>query len=246
MAARACENQNVLPEVIGEANNGKRLARRHHCGLSQVDRSRVHPVAGRPRTLYISDFGRPLPRHRGCKMPGLLEPNRATIMDFGSITTAVGSLKAAGELAKGLIGLKSDAEVQAKAIELNQKIIDAQHQIFAANAAQTSLLERIRDMEAEIAHMNDWGTQKQRYKLAAPFSGCMVYALQKSMSDGETPHYLCTTCFHKGQPTILQGRETHGPGRSTAVYYCPTCKSEAKTQWSNVTAPQYFEDIKQG
>jgi hypothetical protein len=62
-------------------------------------------------------------------------------MDFGSITAAVGSLKAAGEIAKGLIGLKSDAEVQAKAIELNQKIIDAQHQIFAANTAQTSLLE---------------------------------------------------------------------------------------------------------
>jgi hypothetical protein len=164
-------------------------------------------------------------------------------MDFGSITAAVGSLKAAGEIAKGLIGLKSDAEVQAKAIELNQKIIDAQHQIFEANAAQSSLLERLRDLEGQLARMHDWDAQKQRYRLAAPFSGCMVYALQKSMSDDETAHYLCTACFQKGQRSILQGKQTHGPGRPSAVYYCPSCKSDAKTQWTNVTPPQYFEEI---
>jgi Zn finger protein HypA/HybF involved in hydrogenase expression len=164
-------------------------------------------------------------------------------MDFGSITAAVGSLKAAGEIAKGLIGLKSGAEVQAKAIELNQKIIDAQHQIFAANAAQTSLLQQIRELEAEIARMNDWDTQKQRYKLAAPFPGCMVYALQKSMSDGEPAHYLCAACFKKGQPSILQGKE---PGAMrNAFYRCPECESEAASEYRNVTAPQYFEDIKQ-
>jgi hypothetical protein len=164
-------------------------------------------------------------------------------MDFGSITAAVGSLKAAGEIAKGLIGLKSDAEVQAKAIELNQKIIDAQHQIFAANAAQTSLLERIRELEAEITRMNDWATQKLRYKLATPFPGCMVYALQKSVSDGEPAHYLCTSCFQKGQPSILQGKEA-GAMRNS-YYYCPVCKSEASSQWRNVSPPEYFEKIKQ-
>jgi hypothetical protein len=163
----------------------------------------------------------------------------------GSITAAVGSLKAAGDIAKGLISLKTTTEVQAKAIELNEKIIDAQHQIFAANAAQTTLLERVRELEVDLARINDWKTQKLRYKLAAPFIGCMVYALQKSMSDGEPAHYLCTACFQRGHRSILQGRETNGPGRSTAVYYCFACKAEAKTQWGNVSPPQYFEDIKQ-
>src|ERR1700721_2101383 len=111
------------------------------------------------------------------------EPEQSNIMDFGSITAAVGSLKAAGGIAKGLIGLKSDAEVQAKAIELNQKIIDAQHQIFEANAAQSSLLEKVRELESQLTRLHDWEAQKQHYKLAAPFVGCMVYALRKSLSD---------------------------------------------------------------
>jgi len=167
-------------------------------------------------------------------------------MDMGSITAAVGSLKAAGEIAKGLINLKTTTDVQAKAIELNQKIIDAQHQIFAANAAQSNLVEQIRELESQMTRMIDWAAQKQRYKLAAPFIGCMVYALQKSMSEGETPHYLCTSCFQKGQPSILQGKEGRQGLGIRAVYYCPVCKSEAMTGWNNVSPPQYFEDIKQG
>jgi hypothetical protein len=165
-------------------------------------------------------------------------------MDMGSITAAVGSLKAAGDIAKGLISLKTTTEVQTKAIELNEKIIDAQHQIFAANAAQSNLLERIRDLESQLARLHDWDSQKQRYKLAAPFVGCMVYALQKSMSDGETAHYLCTACFQKGQPSILQAKEA-GSMRNS-YYCCPVCKSEASSQYRNVTPPGYFEDIKQG
>jgi hypothetical protein len=166
-------------------------------------------------------------------------------MDLGSITAAVSSLKVAGDIAKGLISLKTASEVQAKAIELNGAIIDAQHQIFAANAAQSALLERVRELEGQLARMQNWDTQKKRYKLAAPFPGCMVYALQKTSSDGEPAHYLCASCYQKGQAAILQGRETNGPGRSTAVYLCFTCKSEAKTEWGNVTPPQFFEDIKQ-
>jgi hypothetical protein len=38
MAALALERQHVLPEVIGEAHDGERLARRHHPGrLSRGD-----------------------------------------------------------------------------------------------------------------------------------------------------------------------------------------------------------------
>jgi hypothetical protein len=168
-------------------------------------------------------------------------------MDMGSITAAVGSLKVAGEIAQGLITLKTTTEVQAKAIELNHKIIDAQHQIFAANAAQTTLVERIRELETQIAQMRDWDTQKQRYKLASPFPGCMVYALQKAMSEGQPAHYLCVACYQRGEPSILQGREGRQSkeGRSHSVYYCsnPACRSEAMTQWWNVVKPEYFEDV---
>lgn len=167
-------------------------------------------------------------------------------MDIGSIAAAVNSLKVAGDIAKGLLSLHTAAEVQSKAVELNQQIIEAQHQIFAANAAQTALFERIRDLEGQLARMKDWEAQKQRYVLAAPFAGCMVYALKKDMSNGEPAHYLCVACFQKGERSILQGMEQPGGGRRSAYYLCPRreCGSQAVTQWSNVSPPEYFEDIK--
>ena len=168
-------------------------------------------------------------------------------MDLGSITAAFGSVKAVGEIAKGLISLHTTAEVQAKAIELNSQIIDAQQQIFSAQATQTELVNRVRELEGQIAGMKDWDAQKKRYKLAAPFPGCMVYALQKSMSGGEPPHYLCTSCYEKGQRSILQGKQGPVPkaGIRHSLYVCPNlgCRAEAVTPWVNVIAPQYSEDL---
>jgi hypothetical protein len=168
-------------------------------------------------------------------------------MDMGSISAAVTSLRLAGDIAKGLISLKTTAEVQTKAIELGQQIIDAQQQVFAFNAERATLLERIRELEDQVERMKDWETQKQRYKLVAPFPGCMVYALQKSMSEGEPPHYLCASCFQEGARSILQGsmgRHTK-EGWDFSKYRCPrpNCNSEAKTGVITVVAPQYLEDI---
>ena len=92
-------------------------------------------------------------------------------MDMGSIAAAASSLKVAGDIAAGLISLKTMIEVQGKAIELNQKIIAAQHEIFAANAAQTVLVQRVDELERQIAQMKAWDEQKKRYKLTNPWAG---------------------------------------------------------------------------
>jgi hypothetical protein len=169
------------------------------------------------------------------------------MIDLQSIGIVVNTLKGAGDIAKGLLSLNTIAEVQSKAIELNQKIIDAQHQMFAANATQTELTQRIRDLEDQLTRLQDWDMQKRRYKMAMPFPGCMVYALQQSMSDGEPAHYLCASCYQRGEKSILQGRlpvqPKAGQGRAFAQYYCGVCKSEATTQWMNIEPPKYFEDI---
>lgn len=167
-------------------------------------------------------------------------------MDFSAIGAAVTSLRTAGDIAKGLISLHTLTEVQSKAIELNEKIIDAQHRIFEANTTQSELVEQVRELKSQIAHMKDWETQKKRYKLAAPSPGCMVYALQRAMSDGEPPHYLCAGCFQNGQRSILQSREARmtKEGRIFGNFYCFVCKSEAVHQWASALAPEYFEDIK--
>ena len=163
------------------------------------------------------------------------------------LMTAASSLATAGKIAMGLINLETTTQVQAKAIELNQLILAAQTELFAANATQTALIDEIRELKDQVVRMKRWEAEKERYELAAPFPGCMVYALKLSMSNGQTPHYLCTNCYQQGKPSILQGKESRpmkGMGIACASYNCPICGLEAVTQWSNVTAPMYFEDIK--
>lgn len=163
-------------------------------------------------------------------------------MDLGQIASAVGSLKVAGEIAVSLINLKTMAEVQAKAIELNQKIISAQHDVFAANAAQTALINQIRELESQIAAMKAWDTEKQRYKLASPETGAVVCALKKDMSNGEPPHYLCANCFKQGKQSILNDL----PGKRNSHWWewtCPNCEASARTGYTGPTRPKYAEEL---
>lgn len=161
-------------------------------------------------------------------------------MDFGQIAGAVSSLKVAGDIAKGLMSLHTMAEVQSKAIELNEKIIAAQHQIYEANAAQTTLIERVRELEGQIAAMKNWDAEKQRYKLATPYSGVTVYALQKSMSDGEPPHYVCANCFQNRKRAILAN--TVAKDGFVAIV-CAACKFVAQTRARGLGPAKYAEEI---
>lgn len=167
------------------------------------------------------------------------------MVDMGSITAAVGSLKVAGDIAMGLINLKTMAEVQAKAIELNQKIIAAQHEIFAANAAQSTLVERVRDLEKQIARMEAWEAQKKRYQMASVLAGTTIYALKKSMSDGEPPHYICASCYQTGHRSILQNGQDMKTMRTFLVCPNPACKAETPTGYNGFPQRRYAEDIKQ-
>lgn len=165
---------------------------------------------------------------------------------IGELVAATTGLRAISDMVVGLQNLKTTAEVHAKAIELNQKILSVQQELFAAHMKETALVEQVGELKGEIARMKNWDAEKQRYELAAPFPGCMVYALKKSVGEGKTPHYLCPGCYQKGQPSILQGREgrvTKGAGKSNAAFICDVCGSAAETNSPWVPTPQYFEDI---
>ena len=161
---------------------------------------------------------------------------------LSELVTAATSLRAAGRVAKGLINPKTTTEVQAKAIELNGLIFDAQGDLLAAHAAQASLVEEVRELKEQIARMKDWEAQKQRYQLALPFAGCMVCALKKAMRDGQPPYYLCTSCYEGSKRTILQGF----PDTCTRAYFkCPACQLAAHTPYTGTVGPKYDEEIGQ-
>jgi hypothetical protein len=134
------------------------------------------------------------------------------IADMTLIQGAVTSLKTAFDITKGMMKLKSDAEIQLQVIELQDTILSAQSNALAAQAEQYTMIQRVRDLEERIARMNTWDEEKKRYKLVKLWdsSTCLVYALKESCKGGEEPHRICTKCYDDGRRTILQPKRDSG------------------------------------
>ncbi len=144
------------------------------------------------------------------------------IMDMGSIAAAVTNLKAAGDIAKGMIQLKTTAEIQSKVIELQSVILAAQSSALAAQSDQFSLLEKSRQLESQITEMEAWKKEAERYELTDYGGGTYAYDLKPGKEQGEPPHCICAACYQKGQKSILQNK---GGGKFSGrdKMHCPSC-----------------------
>ena len=143
------------------------------------------------------------------------------IAEFGA---AIAGLRGASDIANGLIKLDTLAQVQGKAIELNQIILAAQGDIFAANAVQSVLIQRIADLEKELADVKAWEVTKQRYELKPPVEGVFVYGLKAEHYGTEPAHWICANCHESGRKSILQFSPSQV--RMTAVA-CSHCKAQS-------------------
>ena len=160
-------------------------------------------------------------------------------MDLTLIQGTISGLKLAGDIAKGFMELKSMADVQGKVIDLQSAILSAQSSALAANADQAAMVDEIRLLKEEIARVKAWETQKQRYQLEAIWEkAAVVYALKKSMSGAEPPHWICTKCYEDGSRMILQPRKGKD---GLGVLACPTCKSELHNRYRGTDEPSYAE-----
>jgi hypothetical protein len=161
-------------------------------------------------------------------------------MDISAIQAMIGSLKAATDVSKALFDLKTSAEVQSKVIDIQRALLAAQANALEATAAQATLQERVRDLEAVIKSFEDWGKQEQRYALVSPWGGpAQLYALKKEHAQGEAAHYLCTNCFHNRKRVIVNPTSN----KEGWVYMtCPSCQGTSATGYRGVGAPKYAED----
>jgi hypothetical protein len=156
-------------------------------------------------------------------------------MDIALIQGTISSLKVAGDIAKSFLELKSISEVQGKVIQLQSVILSAQSSALSAQAHQSTMIEEIRSLKEEIAHIKAWEEEKERYKLISPWKGSFVYALKSSCSRSEPPHWICTKCYEDGRNSILN------PFRSNRnyVFTCPACKSALYWESYILPNPEY-------
>jgi hypothetical protein len=121
------------------------------------------------------------------------------MVDMTMISGTMSALKAAGEITKLIIASHDANVIRQKAIELQAQIFTAQQNALTAQSDQFTLLERVRELEKQIADLEAWATEKRRYVLQDLEPGVFVYALKPEMADGEPMHQICQTCYQRGK-----------------------------------------------
>lgn len=143
-----------------------------------------------------------------------------SMIDIGSISSLAGSLKAASDIAQAMIGLRDAQTFQAKVIELNREIMAAQSGALGAYAAQTAMIEELGKLKAQIAALEAWDREKERYQLTDHGGGTFTYALKPGMEQGEPFHRICAQCYQQRRKGFLQSKgDFHGREKVT----CDSC-----------------------
>jgi hypothetical protein len=85
------------------------------------------------------------------------------------------------------------------------------------------MLERVRNLEAEIARLKAWDSEKGKYELKDVGHGAFAYVRKEDADPREPPHWLCTKCYRDGKGSILLRTETkYG---YNILWSCPECSS---------------------
>ena len=144
------------------------------------------------------------------------------MFDMATIQGAISGLQTAGQLAKALHELSTSIDIKTKVIDLQASIMSAQQSALAAQSDQFSMIQRVRELEEEIARVKAWEEEKHRYQLFSPWRGCFVYALKESSKGTEPPHWVCEHCYQDGRKSILQQVKERN-GKLLHVMKCPHC-----------------------
>jgi len=123
---------------------------------------------------------------------------------YAEISAAIQSAKALGELVKAAHGLANYNEFVTAVYEVNAKLMDATAVALASQEKQSSLVNRVAELENELREIKHIEADLQRYQLTGfPFGG-YAYSIKPGMDNGEPHHYLCATCMNQRKKSILQ------------------------------------------
>jgi hypothetical protein len=129
---------------------------------------------------------------------------------YGGLTAA----KAAFDIAKGLKDIH-DATLR------NAAVIELQEKILSAHETQAALVDRVRDLEKEVAAFEAWETEKKKYKLYHLGWAAYAYMLKLDTRGCEPPHWICAKCFSDKRIFIIQMIMFDGQ-----KFLCPSCKND--------------------
>ncbi len=123
-----------------------------------------------------------------------------------------------------MFGIAKSMKDMNDAVIRNQAVYDLTEQILAAQEKYAASVERVRDLEKQVAAFKNWEAEKQRYQMRDFGGGTIAYALKSEMAIGEPPHNLCSACFQKGKKGILQPTSING--KHQQMVRCAECRGD--------------------
>lgn len=140
-------------------------------------------------------------------------------MDIGSMAAAMASMKTATDIATALLGFKTDAAVQSKAVELTGALLQVQQQLLGAQVEQMKLIKQIDQLEAKLREAQKQDELVHQYQLHRFETGQNAYVLRPEFRNGEQSSYVCSLCFEKDRCAIT----LHTNGDNEHLF-CPSCR----------------------
>lgn len=153
------------------------------------------------------------------------------------IQSTISGIKTATDIAKSIMDIKNDAEINKKISEVNETLLAAQESAISTYNEYSSALQRRDEAEKEIMRIKNFEHEKERYALTPIIDGlAVVYALKESVNEGDPPHWICTNCYEDSKRSILQHRKSR---EGFVLIVCPRCLSEIHSSYRNIEAPKY-------
>jgi hypothetical protein len=96
---------------------------------------------------------------------------------------------------------------QGKVFELQRVILAAHQSALAAQEAQATLLQRVRELEEQVRGFEAWDGEKDSYNMMDVNRGrgsVLIYGLKKDASGTEPFHALCAKCYNHKIKSVIQ------------------------------------------
>lgn len=137
--------------------------------------------------------------------------------------SGLGIFKTMADTAKALKEI-NDAAVR------NSAIIELQQDILTAREQQTALVNKVEELEHQLARFETWDEEKTRYAMREIGRGAFAYVVKSEAANGQPLHAICPACYERRTKSVLQSNGE--PQWTKHSWDCPNCKAHVKATQS--------------
>jgi hypothetical protein len=130
-----------------------------------------------------------------------------------AFVTAVGH---AVNIAKAIVDTRDATKLGELTLQFITAVLDIAQKQLALTEGYQATLDANKDLKQKLAAYDRWEQECQRYERHQPEPGFVVYALKPEHASGQKPHWLCATCYHDRETSIL-----HPLSKGANMWVCP-------------------------